>query len=202
MGSKRKNKLSENTLSNFDNFLFIGAHPDDIVISCGGMIQRLLKHGKTVIALCLTGFRNKVRSNEYIKGMRLLSVNDWSIFEFNDKEIKLKEILPCIEKFISSYEINTIFTHWHGCVHQDHRVVSEASRIAARKGNVNLIYYEDYRHKLSQFAWKPNTFFTMTEEELDKKRKALYCHESQKGTWMEKVLRDNVERFEIGYLSL
>ncbi len=41
-------------LTNFDRFLFVGPHPDDIEVSCGGTVARLTSLGKTVTFAIVT----------------------------------------------------------------------------------------------------------------------------------------------------
>lgn len=207
------------------NCLFVGAHPDDIVSSCGGFIQPLTKTttktipkwdggtypavSEAVTTLCLTHGYTSQRVEEYTKGVVKLGVEWFYIQDLEDTKIELKDALAFIEDLMNANKIQTIFTHWYGSIHQDHRVVSEACRIACRKKNINLIYYEDWNHELSPFAWKPNLFFLMDGVTHMTKMRALQCHKSQVYNeygnyyaWVEPISKIEVERFQIAYLVI
>lgn len=41
-------------LTDFDNYLFVGPHPDDIEVACGGTVARLSQMGKKITFLIVT----------------------------------------------------------------------------------------------------------------------------------------------------
>lgn len=204
----------------FENCLFLGAHCDDIVIPCSGMIQKLLREGNKVSCLCLSYgdepdhekerkemgvfYKHTLRGKEFKEGMKILGVKHNTCYDNTDTKFDLSRVIRDILYWYRGE--STIFTHSPVCVHQDHRVVSEACRIVARKGDVNLIYYEDARYELSHLPWKPNMFYELSHTEMDKKECAIRAHRSQyekNKEEMDKIIhRGNIERFEIAYLKL
>ena len=195
----------------FGNCLFLGAHCDDICTPCSGIIQKLLREGNELYCEIMTRSEdevtNTVRTKEFFGGMRTLGVTECgrSLDQF-DTKMTLQKTLESIELNLETMNVNTIFTHSPACPHQDHRIISEASRIACRKGNVNLVYYEDARYHLSHLPWKPNLFYELSAEEFETKKNAILCHKSQyeknKEEFDQIIDRGRIERFQIAYLKL
>ncbi len=84
-------------LTNFDRFLFVGPHPDDIEVSCGGTVARLTSLGKTVTFAIVTdgsvgSIDNslssdeivKIRKNESLDSAKLLGVQDVRFLNYVD----------------------------------------------------------------------------------------------------------------------
>jgi LmbE family N-acetylglucosaminyl deacetylase len=166
-----------------ENVLFIGAHPDDIELGCGGTMARMREEGKGIFALVLStgekgGAGAEQRKKEAEAAAYYLHVNGIRVCDFSDTQLSqhLNEMVAEIEAIVRKEKIRTIFTHTANDIHQDHRAVHEASRIAAR-GNISLFCYEDVSTD-QQFV--PN-FFVGIGEFMEIKLAAVRFHKSQLG---------------------
>lgn len=152
-------------------YLFIGAHTDDIELSCGGTIYKLVQEH---YIHCLSfSFCNKPElGEEYDASLSLLGVNFISLSNFPSR-IFTKHRQDILNSLYSLTGFDFIFTHSVDCIHQDHKVIARES-LRAFKGK-NLITYSQ--------PWNtnenPNYFVELSEQQLEKKIEALACYKSQ-----------------------
>ena len=194
--------------------LVIAAHPDDEVLGMGGTIKKLTQTGHNVkIVIMATGIVSR-RSTNYknsqtydvnsktqktmkkqikqlqkdaIRSSKILGVQDIKFEDFPDNEMDIVsnlEITKKIEKIISDYKPDTIFTHSKYDINVDHRALYNATITATRprkKSNVkDVISFEvpsstewDFP---SQFS--PNIFVDISNE-LSTKLKALKQYKTE-----------------------
>ena len=139
------------------------AHPDDETLGCGGFIRKLSKSGAETMVLTMTdGVSSRSGTNETQKKQRkksfhtalnLLGVARQQQFDLPDNRldtIPLLEISKIIEAAVADFRPQIIITHSDADLNQDHRVVSEATKIAGRPqpGNgIKLFWQQRYYHQ-------------------------------------------------------
>jgi N-acetylglucosamine malate deacetylase 1 len=146
------------------NTLIIAPHPDDEVLGCGGTIKKLSSEGRNVYVLIVTRGKKGMYSEERILNVRnearlaheILGVIETRFFDFpapDLDQISIAEISNAIFSIITEFKISDLYLPHHGDIHYDHKVVFNASLVAARpiKGNpVRRIFsYET----LSETEW-------------------------------------------------
>ena len=116
------------------NVLVIGAHADDIEIGCGGTIRKLKTDGASVTGLIVT-------DTHYVRGETIHRDSDisrsqaknaaevigYDVYFGNERNNDVNvnsELVYFIRDYIEKFKINTIFTHWDGDAHLDHRNVA------------------------------------------------------------------------------
>ena len=168
------------------SILVIGAHPDDIELGCGGTLVKFKEMGYSVHGLVITsgeqgnphphGKLN--RRLEAERGAVVLGLDNLWVCSFRDTQLEsqLKEIKDMIEEKIEETQADIIITQSPHDLHQDHRSVFEATKIAAR-GDKTLLCYEDVSTE-PHFA---ANFFVDVTEYLDDKIEAVQSHRTQKG---------------------
>ena len=132
-------------LENFDRYLFIGPHPDDIEIGAGATVSRLTALGKQVSFLICTdgrfGDENtslrddaliRVRREESIRSAAMLGVTDVRFLELSDGGFYTREeLLTGIARVIGQVQPEAVFAP-DPCVdsecHMDHLNVGQAVR--------------------------------------------------------------------------
>lgn len=153
------------------NLLIFSPHPDDEILGCGGLMEKVKHHhGKINVSLFTFGDFDrqfKTRKHEFEKVMEFMSV-DWFNCLFPDEfhlkldTISLFDIIQIIEDTIK--QINpTICAIPFPSFNQDHRRVYEAAIAALRmpafpkkSGGIQVIIYE-----YPQVSWNPyNYHFT------------------------------------------
>lgn len=157
-----------------DKYLFIGAHVDDLELSCGGTIAKILEQGHNVTCLTLSHIYSGVDLlDEWCASMNILNpsfvwVNNFEVRNFD------KDRQAILEYLYQQKGYDYVFTHSPRDFHQDHRVVGEES-IRAFK-NTNLI---TYCAPWNQTAFRKNLIIKLKKDHIDLKLKSLSCYKSQ-----------------------
>jgi LmbE family N-acetylglucosaminyl deacetylase/CheY-like chemotaxis protein len=168
------------------NVLFIGAHPDDIELGCGGTLIKHVQSGDNVFALIFTngekGMAETVtidRQQESLKALTLAGVNPLNIYflQYPDTELwqVRQEVMNNIAKFCNTFKIQLIYTHSNKAQHQDHVTIFEETMRGARKA-WGIMAYES--HGATNPSFSPNLFVDITDV-ISKKIDMLNCHQSQ-----------------------
>ncbi len=174
------------------SILFIGAHPDDIELGCGGAIGYFIEKKYEVFCFHLTNgaytnIEGKIirDSDEVletsIKSLKVLGMKQENIF-FTDvpaTQLKInKERISELQKFIIKNEIKSIFTHPDpDTYHQDHRAAHNISLAGARRFVKNIFTFEI----IFNFAGGlmiPNYYIDISKF-IDKKVESLRFHKTE-----------------------
>lgn len=139
--------------------MFIGAHPDDIELSCAGLIKNLRK--KDVEIFCIIGSWGGYggyideRIKEQEKSFTALSIPEYVCFGWQDTKIEVNgENVRKLEEVIAEENPDLIFTHYPEDTHQDHRAIAEMVRSICYRKNKNLIYFDSN----SSLKFSPNYY--------------------------------------------
>ena len=165
---------------------FVGAHPDDTELGCGGTIADFINKGYDVRIIYATrggkgrvpGDGPEIRVKESIRACVKLGVDRQKVFfgEFEDTCVPDSfETIHFLEGFyLDAKNIYAVFIPSLHEVHQDHRAVASASITAFR--NAPRIFA--YESPSTTAAFSPTSFVDITGN-IKTKWKALKCHESQ-----------------------
>lgn len=169
----------------------IGAHPDDIEFGCSGTLLKHKRAGDFVVYVCMThtesndGVNEKViRSEEDLvsetaKSTKILGVDDMRFLPFKDLEVPFSFDSVCaLEKLISNYNVDTIYTHWAGDSNQDHIATFKTTMAAARYVKNVYCYEQIPILRLSENPMQVNYYVDITDH-MQKKLSASIAHESQ-----------------------
>ena len=189
--------------------LFIGAHPDDVELGCGGIINKLTYSGNEVRVIFLaegTSCRYnkcdiesddvkkeiKFRTDCAIKSLNHLDVNSYEFYDLPcgrlDSE-PLIDINKIIENEINKFKPDSIYTHSNTDTNKDHRIIFESTRIATRPGSKTFVSDVYLYEVLSSTEWNfnhpfvPNNFIKLSELDLNKKIDSLKMYETEMGDW-------------------
>src|SRR5262245_27363373 len=125
--------------------LVVGAHPDDEVLGCGGLIARLVAEGAQVRVLILCGpttSRRDVegphrseRLGESERALAALGVSRVERFAQPDNRldtVPLLELIQLIERAGLVWQPDLVLTHEPSDLNVDHRIVHQAAITAFR----------------------------------------------------------------------
>lgn len=186
--------------------LVIAAHPDDEVLGCGGTIAKHVKNGDKVHCLILaSGIASRnISETQKISGLKKIKINAkmaHKILRTNSLEmenlpdnamdsIKLLDIIKIIEKYISKYKPEVIYTHNGSDLNIDHRITSQAVVTASRPLNTfvkTILFFEvlsstEWQYGTEFQKFNPNWFVDIGMT-LDKKIEALRSYKSEIRKW-------------------
>lgn len=154
--------------------LFIGAHPDDIELGCGGIASR--SNGYGYIATMESFYKMTEEKNKSwdILGLKPLTYPK-ILQNFIHRRIDRQCLLDELIKVRESINPKLVFTHSSVDTHQDHKVVYEETIRAFKYSSIL-----GYTHPWNEFAPADNRFFySLTKADVDQKVKALREYKSQ-----------------------
>lgn len=170
--------------------LAVGAHLDDIELACGGTLAKALRAGHEVkcIILSKSGYtnlngdvqrKNETAVEEGTNALHTLGVKDIEIFDFSTKDIPFtSEVVETIDRVMSAYDPDIIFSHHPFDTHQAHMGVAQATIAAARRKNNILMFEPIAPSGRSYVAFKPQVYVDISET-IDIKQAALKEHKSE-----------------------
>ena len=170
--------------------IVIGAHLDDIELSCGGTIAKAVKNGHEVRMLVMSqsdythysGEHGRTATEAYAEGKRaseILGVEYFKVFDFPTKDIPNDStVVEVLNKEFDEFQPDLIFTHWQFDTHKSHANTALATIAAARYFN-SILMFEPFPPSGRSYApFRPQLYIDITEE-IDTKIDALKEHKSE-----------------------
>lgn len=178
--------------------LVVGAHPDDEVLGCGGLIARLIGEGAQVRVLVLCGATTSREENrppsqqrlrEFERAMAELGVSDFHRLERPDNRldtVPLLDLTQSIERLALDWEPDLVLTHDASDLNVDHRIAHQATITVFRplpgRGPMRIWAFE----VPGSTAWQDPglarfqpTVYVDIERELSTKLRAMECYASE-----------------------
>lgn len=175
----------------------IGAHPDDIEFSCGGILAMMASQGKSIVMVNLTSGekgtngtpevrRKEAKNAADVIGAELVMLDfpDCEIFDSYEGRLQLVQVYrkykPCL----------ILAPYWKGEQnHPDHIATGIMSRHACRYSRLAKILPElpihrpdGILHTMTPMTAVPDFLIDITEH-VETWRKMIQCHESQMKTF-------------------
>lgn len=186
--------------------LFIGAHPDDVELGCGGTIDKLYHSGYDIRVIFLaegTSCRYnkcdidsdevkeqiKLRTDCAIKSLNSLGVTSYEFYDLPCGRLDtepLIDINKIIEKEINSFKPDSVYTHSNTDTNKDHRIIFESTRIATRPGSKTFVKDVYLYEVLSSTEWnfnelfKPSVFVELSKSNVESKVTAFDFYSSER----------------------
>lgn len=194
--------------------LAIGAHLDDIELACGGTLAKAVKNGHTVKLVVMTdsaytnfdGTVLRTQDEAFQEGMSAvekLGIKDLVILNFPIKNVPYNgSTVEALDKIMSDFRPDYIFTHWVFDTHQDHKNTAQAT-ISAARYMYNIFMYEPIPPSGRSYApFRPLAYFDISDsitEKLDSLREHKSQHAKYGEQWIEAVEgRAKIRGFENG----
>ena len=194
------------------NILAIGAHWDDIELGCSLTLKKLKEKGHEIFTVVVCSSQYGKNEDEGMKdddalecGLKSFDIIGANYIptekEPNSKLVYNKKIMQDMEIIASNKKIDCVFTHWFGDVNTDHKTTWEISRTAFRNVK-NFFMYQSNSYSDNVNSFKPNYYFSFSNEEYKIKEKLLsqYINEwnRRKDRWSREIFER--ERYW-GYIS-
>jgi LmbE family N-acetylglucosaminyl deacetylase len=165
--------------------LFVGAHPDDIELGCGALIAQISSQAEIICATLSDNQKNPAHKNlleEHSRSMEVLGVvgEQVMVAEFETRKFQRdrQEILEYLYDLNQQHEPDIVFVHSSADNHQDHAVVTKEALRAFR--GTTLLGFDVLR---SSYGFFPHFLVEVTEQEVDRKVKALECYRTYAGKY-------------------
>lgn len=183
--------------------LVVAAHPDDELLGVGGTIRKLANEGvecrAVIIGEGLTSRADKRAEADFNELKELqkdaraaaekVGYQSIDFCEFPDNRldsIDLLDMIKVVSKYIDLYRPDTIFTHHHGDLNIDHRIVCEAVLTACRPVGEycveNIYSYETASSTEWNYTYgepfAPTVFFDVTDT-VEAKIEGMSCYRSE-----------------------
>jgi LmbE family N-acetylglucosaminyl deacetylase len=169
--------------------LVLSAHPDDMELSAGGTIAKLVsskqfsvKH--VIFSTCVQSLEElsldgDTLKNEAIKANSVLGIAEDSLkildFPVRNFGNRRPEILQEIWNLNKRIKPDIVFIPHENDLHQDHSVLAQES-LRVFKNNVNVV---KYAHQWNRINFHPNFISNLTKTEVRLKLEALSEYKSQ-----------------------
>ena len=150
--------------------LFLGAHPDDVEVTCGGLIKRTLDLGFSVWYFCVTNGAPsdltyypryscdspmsyaQMRREELIQAAGILGIEEDKIYLSNVDDQRLawhvEEIVDRVRELIEKQKPEVIFCPAFEWWHPDHDSLHLISHLAREKSSIKplVVEYPEYNY--------------------------------------------------------
>ena len=181
--------------------LFVGAHPDDEILGCGGSMFKLKQMGYELYVLIITKAYIPDWSKDYLEwAVKAQAKVDKYVgikkrYNFPYPTVMLNNIphgdlTKAIKKVVDEVEPDLLFTH-HVDLNLDHEIVAHCTLAACRPPNkAKILAYEvPSSTELSPHPFTPNFYIQLSKTHLLKKVKAyeIYSRELKETRSVRKV---------------
>jgi LmbE family N-acetylglucosaminyl deacetylase len=198
-----------------NKILAIGAHLDDIEISCGGLLADASYCSTEITMLVLSdssyarydGKVGRTKEVAWIEGHKAADIIGAKliVMDFPTKDIPFNSTsIEAIEEVVDNIKPNLVITHWVYDSHPSHRNTAQATIAACRYYN-NILMFEPVMPSGRTYqGFRGQIYHTISDQGLERKIAALKAHESQYikyggDKWVHAVLSRGIHRgFEIG----
>lgn len=169
----------------------VGGHPDDPESGCGGTMARLAKAGHEVTIIYLTtgeaGIEGKshaeayaIRKQEAINACRILKAKPVFAGQVDGDTVVNTEWHKKIQELLEQEKPDIVFTHWPVDSHKDHQAAGLLTMQAwLRTKKRFLLYFFEVCSGMQSMIFHPTDYVDITDTQ-EQKRKAVYCHASQR----------------------
>ena len=176
--------------------LAVGCHPDDVEISMGGTVAKMVRTGISVGILDLSNGEPtpegsvEIRAKEAENAQKILGADFRITLDMPNRYIfdsvnNRKKVAAVIRE----HKPRAIFTHYWDDYHPDHIQgfnIVYAARFYGKLTKTDIPHERHYTPKIYFFPpvhmhtlHKPSFVISITEEDITKKLEALGCYESQ-----------------------
>jgi N-acetylglucosamine malate deacetylase 1 len=154
---------------------FIGAHPDDIEIGCGALINHISGCAELRCVTLSDNQMNPELTNlveEHYHSMALLGIKqqDISLGKFETRRFPYarQEILEYLIQLNRTFQPQIVFTHTRSDIHQDHLTTTEETLRAFR--GTTVLGFDVLR---STYGFFPHFLVEVSQEDVERKVQAL-----------------------------
>jgi N-acetylglucosamine malate deacetylase 1 len=198
--------MNKNSFSN-KRILVVVAHPDDEVLGVGGTLHRLIHRESCEVKVIILGEGITARGeNRDVKNWELelsthqenikqaakcIGFSSPSTYDFADNRfdsVDILDIVKVIEKEISEFKPDIVFTHHFGDLNIDHQLTAKAVVTATRplpgEPPLMVLTFEtpsstEYQIPEPSLAFLPQLYIPLTSDDIEAKKNALKAYKQE-----------------------
>ena len=169
-------------------FLIITAHPDDLEVGCGGLVQKIKDNGGSVTNLIMvkpsaehnTNRNKEIVENEFEQSKRILGfdsvIYDTPLHDNGRPNLAISNnIVSFVESVAQGH--NILVSHWREDYHQDHRVCFDIAMSVSRKNFEQFWCMDQTPYNLHYKNYSCNRYVDITKYR-ENKIKSLQAYSS------------------------
>lgn len=159
-------------------YLFLSPHPDDIELTCGATISRLVREGHDVTVAVFSDCDVPESISDASKAHDILNVGSTRYYYYPQRDFgsHRQDILNTIIKLRDDIRPDVVFIpDFDSDIHQDHMVIGWEG-LRAFKMTADII---GYSHSHNQVKSGNNYFVPVTYSDVEAKLEAVKCFESE-----------------------
>lgn len=169
----------------------VGAHPDDPESGCGGTLAKLALQGNVITVIYLTtgeaGIPGKshaeasvIRKQEAMNACSILKAKPVFAGQIDGDTIIDNTWLSKMQKLIYDEKPDIVLTHWPLDFHKDHQVAGLLTIQSWMRAQQTFpLYFFEVCTGQQTMTFHPTDYIDITDTQ-EQKRKAVFCHTSQK----------------------
>lgn len=170
-----------------DKVLAVAPHTDDVELSCGGTVAKMVEQGAELHYIALTDCRESLTGvfdedkleRECREACAVLGVPAANV-HVRHLEPKYfyrqsREVFEFIEELRDSVDPDLVIIPSVTDSHEDHRITAQQAIIVFRRGTSIVSYEQPWNN----IGFCPNLFVGLEERHFEKKLAAIRCYESQ-----------------------
>ena len=176
--------------------LVLTAHPDDLEMSCGGTVKKIVDQGGSVDNLIIFPYQDH---KKYLPETTDILGFNVILNEVKERPKLDHNLIGSIESQldISSYDL--LITHWKEDWHQDHRICHDVGNTLRRKQPLEVWYMNAFPYCQKYKSFEANVFSDISMH-YRQKRKAIECYKNVESRWVEDI--ESMSRFRGSFIKV
>jgi len=176
--------------------LVLTAHPDDLEMSCGGTVAKIVHQGGSVDNFILCPYQDH---KKYLPETTDILGFNVILNEVKERPKLDHNLIGSIESQldISSYDL--LITHWKEDWHQDHRICHDVGNTLRRKQPLEVWYMNAFPYCQKYKSFEANVFSDISMH-YRQKRKAIECYKNVEPRWVEDI--ESMSRFRGSFIKV
>lgn len=174
--------------------LLLSPHTDDCEIAAGGSMNRWIREGNDLVYVAFSATAKREQLSEELKqALSVFGITSIIILNYITREFSSsrQEILDDMIKLNKIYNPDIVICPSSYDTHQDHAVIREEAFRAFKK--ITMYGYECPQNNRD---FRTDIFIELTDEDMEKKKKAIACYTSQKNrAYTSDLVIDGMARF-------
>ncbi|MBN2504747.1 MAG: PIG-L family deacetylase [Bacilli bacterium] len=196
-------------LEDYERYLFIGPHPDDIEVGCGGFVHKLKRLGKEIVFVIVTDGGSgsvagdvdweklvEVRKDEAKTSAELLGAKRVFFLDLPDGgDYRIWDLAKALAPILVECESQVVFApdpHLPSEIHPDHLRAGSAAGIAVLMSQYPLMYERNLgslpeygangpvmKTLAYYYTHRPNRKPRLSSDDIIKQKLAIRAHKSQ-----------------------